>query len=317
MSLIKLDKDVTIDGLRKELAELKAKSSEGTAEMRTKMNHLEMENKDLRDELDAKLQLKNTKIHALEQTLGAQEQLIDNMRSEMDHLQSTMERTSLSRRAEIEEMQQEMIDTSAQSQRQDREITALKMALEESRLDHKSEVSKLKGTISSLERSPLERDVNSQNSDRLSEVKERLENLKWRNTSLHEENLKLRGRLEKAEGDAKASKNDKYRTLALEEEVNQLRSRVLELEEEKEVLSPVAASPRRIPKPPTEQSERRMGRSNGKSRRIKSPSPIRKTQSASPRRPNPSPGRLRFLGRRSRSRDVSSDNAVQGGKDEF
>ena len=312
LSLVNLNKDVTIDGLRKDLAETKAKISEVTEDYVGQINSLEMENKDLKDELDAKLQLKNTKIHALEQTLGAQEQLIDNMRSEMDHLQSTMERTSLSRRAEIEEMQQEMIDTSSNAQRQEREITVLKMALEESRLDHKAEVSKLKDVMASLERSPQTREVSDHQTARLNEVKERLENLKWRNTSLHEENLKLRNRLEKAEGDVKSSKNDKYRALALEEEVGQLQNRLSELEEEKAVLS--STSTRRIPKPPTsELSDKRAGRSN---RRLKSPSPIRTAQSASPNRPQPSPGRLRFLRRRSRSKDILPGETGQAEKDD-
>ena len=65
---------------------------------------IELENKDLKDELEAKLQLKNSKIDALEQTLAAQEQLVENMRQEMDHLQGSMERSTIGRRAEIEDI---------------------------------------------------------------------------------------------------------------------------------------------------------------------------------------------------------------------
>jgi chromosome segregation ATPase len=200
LSLLKLDKDVTIDGLRKELLEEKGRNTEDVEDLVDRIKHLEMENKDLKDELEAKLELKNTRIMALEQTLGAQEQLVDNMKTEMDHLQSSMTRNTMTRRAEVEEMQQEVVEKTAEITRKDREITALKMEIEESRLANKLEISNLQERIAAMGEAPLARSAVEQHSDqRMTDVKERLEQVKWRSTQLHEDNEKLRARLVRPE----------------------------------------------------------------------------------------------------------------------
>jgi chromosome segregation ATPase len=290
MSILKLDKDVTIDNLRKDLIETKAVRTENTEDMMKHIEALERANKDIIDECEAKLQLKNTKIHALEQTLGAQEQLVDNMRAEMDQLQGQMERISLSRRAEIEEMQQEMIDTSSKAQRQEREITSLKMALEESRLDHKAEVTKLKEQMESM-KVPYapEPPVNiTHRSEKLDDFKERLESLKWRNTSLQEENQKLRKRLEKVENEVQGRRAQSDLTSEMQDEIQQLRQHIKDLEDEKtSKLVSIAGIPRSpsVPRPTA----------------ILSPSQrTRKSSSESQRKPqqqNP----LRFLKRKTSS----------------
>jgi len=99
-----------------------------------------------------------------------------------------------------------------------------------------AEVVKLKETISSLESQThgrqIQRTVQIDDS-RIGEVMERLEKLKWRNTSIQEENGKLKGRLVKAEAEAKSAKNEKYRTASLEAKVAALTKRVKEFEEEK------------------------------------------------------------------------------------
>ena len=323
IEVLKLNKDVTIDQLRKELTGARSQGRDELDELQARLKAVEIENRDLKDHYESTLQQKETKVHALEQTLGAQEQLVDSMRSEMDHLQSGMERSSLNRRAEIEEMQQEMMDTASKSQRLEREITALKMALEESRLEHQTEASKLKDIIASLERTPMKVAVAEHHTERLKEVKERLENMKWRNTSLQEENLKLRGRLEKAENELKSSRNDKYRTSALEDEINALQDKIDELEHEKLMMASVPSPARRVPMPPPSSSagggsggsgsgsgRGRPGRSDSKGR-LKSPSPNRKMSlpSGNSRRTQASPGRMRFgFGRRSNSRDPSLPN---------
>ena len=51
----------------------------------------------------------------------------------------------------VEEMQQELMDTQAKATKQDREISALKMKLEDSKFQHKLDVSKLKKEIAALE----------------------------------------------------------------------------------------------------------------------------------------------------------------------
>jgi hypothetical protein len=66
---------------------------------------------------------------------------------------------------------------------------------------------------------------------RVKEVKDRLEKLKWRNTSLKEENLNLRERLEQAELLAKAN-SDSDRMKELEEQLSKQILKVKTLESE-------------------------------------------------------------------------------------
>jgi len=304
LSLLKLDKDVTIDNLRKELVESKTENLESSDSLRKELVNLEQESTDVRYELEAKLHLKNTKIHGLEQTLEAQEQLVENMRAEMDQLQSTMERTSLSRRAEIEEMQQEMIDTSSRAQKQEREITSLKMAVEESRLERQTEVSKLKGRLDSMARSNHFTDSKVISNTRLDNVKERLENLKWRNTSLQEENLKLRNRLERVEKECEVARAENDNASESKVEVIQLRERVQELEEmrksNKIAVESIALQHKKPPQP-----EPNGGRWNNKT----TPSPrhrTMKTNSSSRKSPTSA---LRFLKRRNSSKEVTNSES--------
>eukprot|EP00542_Grammatophora_oceanica_P007865 CAMPEP_0194069804 /NCGR_PEP_ID=MMETSP0009_2-20130614/87838_1 /TAXON_ID=210454 /ORGANISM="Grammatophora oceanica, Strain CCMP 410" /LENGTH=1630 /DNA_ID=CAMNT_0038723025 /DNA_START=486 /DNA_END=5378 /DNA_ORIENTATION=+ len=300
ISLLKLNKDVTIDTLRKELLEAKSSGKDAEDDLARDIQGLKMENKDLRDEMEAKLELKNTKIHALEQTLGAQEQLVENMRQEMDHLQNSMERSTIGRRAEIEEMQQEVIDASARTQKQEREIGALRMKLEETELKYKAEVTKLEDKLAASS-APVIR-TNPEDVARLAEVKERLEEMKWRNTKLQDQNTALRERLGEAETTSSELKNDKYRASALEDEVSNLRKKVNELEEEKTVWK---ATP-----PPPQQS--------GNTSRSGSSSRPPKSSSSAPRGANPPGRRSISSGRRFPSplpsKNSNQDSPLKGSK---
>jgi chromosome segregation ATPase len=297
MSLMKLNKDVTVDGLRKELAEAKGRNVGDLDGLMKRIQQLEVENKDLSHELEAVLDQKNAKIHALEQHCNAQEQLVGNMRAEMDQLQSSMERSNLNRRSELDEMQQEMLDSSAKTTRQEREITALKIELEEVKLEQESKITKLLEKIASMEASPLARAVAEQHVDhRLEEVKARLEQMRWHNTSLEQENANLRSRLGKAETTSKAIEDEIDRIGDLEEEIAFLHGRVRELENEKEQQAappaPRSEKPPTRPTPPTVQSQGRNSQ-----------------RASTPKRSSSNSGRLRFLKLRSRgsSKEISSD----------
>jgi chromosome segregation ATPase len=219
ISLLTLDKDVTIDKIRKELVEEKEENAEERENMSNQIEEYETEIKDLKQEMSAQLDEREQTIHALEHTLHAQEQLVGNMRSEMDHLQGSMVSTASGRREEIEVMQQELVDLTSRTAAQEREITSLRMQIEEKNLEHKTEVAKLNDTISSLQ--STEDEVAShrtaaelQMDIRVREVKERLEKLRWHNETLQEENQTLRQRLEKAE-DALVSPNTEEAALRL------------------------------------------------------------------------------------------------------
>jgi chromosome segregation ATPase len=296
MQRLHQEHNVTVDRMRNELSEAKTIHAEHNEQAIRHIEKLEMESKDIKEELEAKLQLKSSKIHALEKSLKAQEQLFENMRAEMDQLQSSMERTSLGRRAEIEEMQQEMIDVSSKAQRQEREITALKMALEEAQLERNSEIEKLRERLNSAEKKsstfeeaptrPKSRDT------RLDDVKERLENMKWRNTTLQEENVKLRKRLEKLEAEMESARSEQEKSEALESDNKALRKRVQELETTSNVndLHVPFLTPQVVTPSVAENTGSRFGR-------IRRPITVSSNQDTSVRRIiQPSP--LRFLKRK-------------------
>ena len=124
------------------------------------------------------------------------------MKSEMDILQGSMENKAVTRREEIEVMQQELVDLTTLAAQQERDIRSLQGKLQDQKLEYDAQVGKLKETITLLE-SEEEADhrtaADLKMEIRVREVKERLEKLKWRNTSLSEENEILRERLMRAE----------------------------------------------------------------------------------------------------------------------
>lgn len=231
ISAVALDKDVTIDQLRKDLAESRGKLSEEADEMSRQLKSLQAENEGLREQFGVEMHAKNQQIYALEHTLHAQEQIVENMRAEMDQLQSGMEHATEKRRGEVEDLQQELMQLEGRSLKQDREITALKMQLEEGKLEHKAEVVRLKEALATMENEgPLAKTMAAlANDDRMLEVRERLEQLKARNTILQEENLKLGGRLERKVIEIKSLEFEKARAEELEKENGSLRRQVNEL----------------------------------------------------------------------------------------
>ncbi|KAL7521151.1 hypothetical protein ACHAWX_006128 [Stephanocyclus meneghinianus] len=242
-TMLNSSREAEIDRLHKQLAEAKEKQSSRELEQLARLKTLEKDNRELREEFSIKVKEKNAKIIALEQTLAAQEQVVGNMSNEMDQLQNGMEKISVQRRAEIEEMQQELMDYTSKAARLEREVASLSMTLNEKKLMHKDEVAKLKERITALEsESPLARNIrhNEKDNDReKNDLVEKVEHMKWLNSSLKDENDKLREKLEglcsstKKADDASASakNNDKWRNVALQEQVAVLSQRVIELEE--------------------------------------------------------------------------------------
>jgi len=250
-------KDGEIDRLRQELSDAKEDRSKRELDQMALLKKLDAENEEIREEFTTRMREKNARITALEQTLAAQEQVVGTMSNEMDQLQNGMEKVSIQRRAEIEEMQQELMDYTSKSTKLEREVMTLSMKLDESKLKYKTKVEKLKERISELEsESPLERITRPDRDDtnQREKLKEKADHLKWLNTSLKEENEKLKRKLEAAkvsmtraeeEMQTKSSKNnDKWRTVALQDQVAMLSKRVVELEEEAEAKngrSPIKA----------------------------------------------------------------------------
>lgn len=117
----------------------------------------------------------------------------------------------------------------------ERDVTTLKMKIEEQSLQHQKELVNLKTTVSTLESENINpvvmmRDVQAQrDNQQIMGMKDKVESMKWKVSSLQEENQKLREKMEKGE-DNRSSKNDKWRNSALQEQVLVLTQRVKELE---------------------------------------------------------------------------------------
>jgi chromosome segregation ATPase len=174
------DKDREMDRLHKQLSEARQSYESRELEHLSLVKKLECENSELREEFSIRIKEKNSKIVALEQTLAAQEQVVGNMSNEMDQLQNGMERIAIQRRAEIEELQQELMDYTTKSTRLEREVMALSMKLEDKKLKHKAEMAKMKDKIAALESEPsLERVVRHDKHDVKHELEEKNEHLKW------------------------------------------------------------------------------------------------------------------------------------------
>jgi chromosome segregation ATPase len=235
ISLLTLDKDVTNDKLRKELISEREANAEEIAELNEQLKVHQQEVMQLREELDEQTEQRETRIFELEHTLEAQEQLVQNMKSEMDHLQGSMEGNAARRKEEIEEMQKELLDMTAAAAKHEREIESLKGELDTSKVNHEAELAKLKKKLSETE-GAKEKNRNAQDLQmelRVKEVKDRLEKLKFRNSSLKVENINLRERLERAENLMK--ENDQPEKIkSLQSELDSQSRKIKKLETELE-----------------------------------------------------------------------------------
>lgn len=234
LSLMQMNKDVTIDGLRKELTKSKAIQKESETELINKIRILENERREFEAELEAKMKHKNARIEFLEQHLSAHEQVSGHMREDLDQLQSRMENMSVGRRAEMEELQEELIDAQSKITKYERDMTSLKMKMEEAKLTHQNEVSRLQKIIDSIEsgnQTPMMRDVAKESEQRLErEYRSQMESLRSKINELQEENRNLKYEIEKIE--KQASRNDKWRNSALQEQVIKLQQRLKDYESE-------------------------------------------------------------------------------------
>jgi len=258
LSLLQMNKDVTVDGLRKQLAQSMEKLKNTEIEVNAKIKSIQHEKNDNAVKVEKNISAKDAKIQFLEQTLSAHEEVSGHMKAELDQLQNGMENMSMTRRSDVEELQQELIDIQSRATRYEREITALKMKLDERKLRHKDDVIILRQTISQLEtETPMMRDMQAQREEKQAgELASKYEQLKWRTSELQRENKLLRGKLEsiKLPSEDRASKNDKWRNSALQEQILVLQQRVKEFEVEQIPAS--SPSNRRKPRKPQRTSSK-------------------------------------------------------------
>jgi chromosome segregation ATPase len=227
------EKENIIQTLKRDLETSKNKPSQDLQELTEQLQELESENSGLQEQFGVELSAKNQQIYALEQTLHAQEQLLFNMRQEMDQLQNGMEFATEKRRNDSDDLQQEVLYMESKAMRQEREIGNLKMHLEETKLQHRAEISKFKDQILREQQEPSQ---NDRNEDEM--FQERLERLKQRNVTLQENNMRLGGRLERATTEIQSLNTERQLTSELEFENKNLRQQVQELKTSKPPKAP-------------------------------------------------------------------------------
>mmetsp|Transcript_22237 Transcript_22237/g.31866 ORF Transcript_22237/g.31866 Transcript_22237/m.31866 type:complete len:488 (+) Transcript_22237:145-1608(+) len=233
LALIKSNKDAALDSLRKEVASLKASKKEIEIDFMNQITALESTRNGSKSEAERKLKAKDEVISRLEQKVASQEQLFNNMSLEMDQLRGSMSKVNLSRRDEVEEMQQEIMDSSAKLKQKEREIAALKMKLDEEKLQHADDIARIRNQLATrgMESVTAKGAREIRDEMEITELNETIQQLKRRNNNLSEENSKLCAKLESMEPEKKTTGyTDKSRTSALKEQVKTLVLRVQELE---------------------------------------------------------------------------------------
>jgi chromosome segregation ATPase len=198
LKLIANDKDTTIDNLNRVLVSQKEDQSGEIEYLKRQLEVSEAEMKQLNEEVTNEISERDERIFELQQSLSAHIDLVGQMKTEMDHLQGSMESSAVGRRKEFDDMQQELSDLTSTVTQQERQIKTLQGKLEDRQIAHQSDLDKLKKEIENLEnineqlgakhRTALDLQMES----RLNEVKDRLEKLRWRNIILQEENSRLR-----------------------------------------------------------------------------------------------------------------------------
>ncbi|KAG7347028.1 hypothetical protein IV203_006097 [Nitzschia inconspicua] len=234
-----MNKDVTIDTLRKDLATARSRSAEEIARLTSELSKVREQNRELEIECNNEsIRLRDQRIYALEHTLCAQEKTVDCLRAELDQLRLSMANTAEQRRRELEELQKELMDSQSNLQQRVRECTALKSQLDDCKLRYEEDVEELNREIERLKSSSSsKKSLDLRQSSMMAEVKARLEQLKETNIELKEQNTQLAARLQRASEKVKNIEAEKEAVVEMEEECAELRRQVKDLEGQLESLS--------------------------------------------------------------------------------
>ena len=93
-----MNKDVTIDTLRKDLANARSRNAAEVARLTNELSKMQETNSSLKKQCDGEaIRMRDQRIYALEHTLLAQEKTVDSLRLELDQLQSSMSNAAFKR----------------------------------------------------------------------------------------------------------------------------------------------------------------------------------------------------------------------------
>jgi chromosome segregation ATPase len=196
-----MNKDSTIDTLRKDLAASRHRNADEVARLTNELSEVQNLNTDLWSRCDEDaIRMKDQRIDVLKHTLFAQEKIIDSLRAELGQVQLGMRNVSERRRKDLEELQTELMQSKLNATKHDRACAALNVKLDECKSEYEEEIVHLSREIEKLRKDlPLSRTMKDlQETYWMLEAKERLEHLKVMNIELKEDNIKLSAKLERA-----------------------------------------------------------------------------------------------------------------------
>ena len=192
-------KNATIDALRKDLNASEIQSKAKVAHLTDELNKSRGANNEI---MLRSFKSKDDRIHALEQTLHVQEETVDNLRSELRQAQQKLQNPSEQRRKEMQELEQELMESKYTALNKDRQCTLLKDKLEECKIEHEKETESLEQEIDRLilvnESLLNTNEKDEDETDMMLAAKQLLQQLKAVNIELKKDNDQLGTRLEHA-----------------------------------------------------------------------------------------------------------------------
>jgi len=233
ISALTMNKDVTIDTLRKDLAASRHRSAEEIARLTNESSRLQSLNNDLESRCNQdSIRIKDQHIYALERTLFAQEKEVDSLQVELGQVKLSMRNVSEQRRKDLEELQTELMESKLNAMKQDRTCATLNAKLDECKIEYEDKIGNLTRDVKRLKKSsPILSAVKDlKESNMMLEAKEWLEQLKVVNIELKEDNIKLSTRLERALIKIHSIKTENAITVEMEKDCVNLRKQLNELE---------------------------------------------------------------------------------------
>ena len=188
----------------------------------------------MQTEAEEDLQHKIQEMNRLQMTVTSKEEEIRQLKKEREQICSSMNNLSSSRKDEMDELQEELLNLTAKTASQTREIQSLKMSLEEHDF-RQSEFEKLKERIQELEdeveTTPIERSQISRTDVEILKAENKM--LRESIRDLGVERRSLQEKLEAilaTKSDSKSAQVLRERNSALKKEVEKLTKRLKKME---------------------------------------------------------------------------------------
>jgi len=223
-----------INTLKVELTKNQISRADMQMEYLGKIHNLESKLDAMQTEAEEDLQHKIQEMNRLQMTVTSKEEEIRQLKKEREQICSSMNNLSSSRKDEMDELQEELLNLTAKTASQTREIQSLKMSLEEHDF-RQSEFEKLKERIQELEdeveTTPIERSQISRTDVEILKAENKM--LRESIRDLGVERRSLQEKLEAilaTKSDSKSAQVLRERNSALKKEVEKLTKRLKKME---------------------------------------------------------------------------------------